>query len=207
MSATIFQPDSFSFLEVTDGAMLDKVFEFRYKVLRDSKIFQDYFYEIESLDCKEHDKYDPYSVNFVAVNQDGEVSATIRLIHHSPFGYPTENDMSFDHEMFDRDKLGEMSRIFVDAQYRSINTTKMIMQGLKNLMYTKLMQLGIEYTYGALEPRFVRLLKMYNICYEVIGEKQMHGKMGLRFPCILYTKRLGDDNPDIVALWAKQYEA
>ncbi len=207
MSTTIFQPDSFSFFEVTDGVMLDKVFEFRYKVLRDSKIFQDYFSEIESLDCKEHDKYDPYSVNFVVVNQDGEVSATMRLIYHSPIGYPTENDMSFDNGMFERDKLGEMSRIFIDAKYRDMNRTKVILQGLKELMYNKFVKLGIEYTYGALEPRFIRLLKMYNMRYEIIGEKQMHGKMGLRFPCILYTKRLGDDNPDIVVLWTKQYGA
>jgi N-acyl-L-homoserine lactone synthetase len=206
MSATIFQPDSFSFLEVTDGAMLDKVFEFRYKVLKESEIFQDYFREIESLECKEYDRYDPYSVNFVAVDQDDEVVATIRLIHHSPLGYPTENDMSFDNTMFERDKLGEMSRIFVDAKYRSIYTTKIIMQGLKNLMYSKLIQLGIEYIYSVLEPRFVRLLRMYNICYEIIGEKQMHGKMGLQYPCLLYTQRLGDDNPEIVELWEKQRE-
>ena len=73
-------------------------------------------------------------------------------------------------------------------------------------MYSKLMKLGIEYTYGALEPRFVRLLKMYKICYEIIGEKQLQGKMGLRYPCILYTQRLGDDNPEIVELWEKQHE-
>ena len=206
MSTTLLAPGSFSFLEVKDGVMLDKVFEFRYKVLKESKIFQDYFREIESLECKEHDKYDSYSVNFVAVDQDGEVAATIRLIHHSPLGYPTENGMSFDNTMFEREKLGEMSRIFVDAKYRSIHITKIIMQGLKNLMYSKLMQLGIEYTYGALEPRFVRLLKMYKICYEIIGEKQLQGKMGLRYPCILYTQRLGDDNPEIVELWEKQHE-
>ena len=203
MSATI-HPDTFSFLEVQDGLMLDKVFEFRYKVLEESKIFQDYFREIESLERKEYDKYDPYSVNFVAVDQDGEVAATIRLIYHSPLGYPTENDMSFDNTMFERNKLGEMSRIFVDSKYRSIYTTKIIMQGLKNLMYSKLMQLEIEYTYGALEPRFVRLLRMYDICYEIVGKKQLHGKMGLRYPCILYTQRLGDDNPAIVELWKKE---
>ena len=74
-------------------------------------------------------------------------------------------------------------------------------------MYNKFLEVGIEYSYGALEPRFVRLLKMYKICYEIIGEKQLHGKMGLRFPCILYTSRLGNDNPEIRELWEKQREA
>lgn len=206
MSINILESHPFSFLEVKDGGMLDKIFEFRYKVLKESKIFQDYFRTIESPSGKEQDKYDPYCVNFVAVDRNGEIAATIRLIHHSPLGYPTENDMSFNHEMFERAKLGEMSRIFVDTKYRSIDTTKTIMQGLKHLMYSKLMELGLEYTYGALEPRFVRLLRMYDICYETIGEKQLHGKMGLRFPCILYTKRLGDDNPEIVKLWSEKNE-
>ena len=207
MFTNISECDSFSFLEVNNAAMLDKVFEFRYKIIRDTKIFQDYFRATEFKDGKEQDKYDPHSVSFVAVDKDGEVAATMRLIHNSPLGYPTENEMTFDSGMFERDKLGEMSRIFVDAKYRSINTTKIILQGLKKLMYNKFLEVGIEYSYGALEPRFVRLLKMYKICYEIIGEKQLHGKMGLRFPCILYTSRLGNDNPEIRELWEKQREA
>ena len=203
MSISVLEFQPFSFLEVKDGAMLDKIFEFRYKVLKESKIFQDYFRTIESPSGKEQDRYDPYSVNFVALNQDGEIAATMRLIYNSPIGYPTENDMSFDNGMFERDKLGEMSRIFIDAKYRDMKRTKVILQGLKELMYHKFLQLGIEYTYGALEPRFVRLLKMYQMRYKIIGEKQLHGKMGLRFPCILYTKRLGKDNPEIVKLWSK----
>jgi len=188
----------FRFLEVENKYLLDEVFAFRYKILKKSDIYKDYFLETDFDDYKEYDKFDPFAIHFAALNQDSEVCATVRLIHNCPLGYPTENDMEFNNTLFERDKLGEMSRIFVDAKYRNIKTTKIIVEELKKLLYYKMMDLGIEYTYGALEPRFVRLLKMYNMNYEIIGKKQFQGKMGLRFPCILYTKRLGEDNPEFI---------
>jgi hypothetical protein len=34
--------------------------------------------------------------------------------------------------------------------------------------------------------------------YHTIGEKQKHEYFGLRYPSILYTQQLGDDNTEIV---------
>lgn len=189
---------NFTFLEVDNSELLEKVFAFRYKVMSETKMFQGYFLENDFQDEKESDIFDPYSVHFAALDDEGEVCATVRLIYNCPHGYPTENCMIFDKDIFERDKLGEMSRIFIDSKYRNIQTTKIIIQHVKEFMYEKMMGLGVEYTYGALEPRFIRLLKMYKMCYEILAQKQMHGKMGLRHPCILYTKRLGDDNPEFV---------
>lgn len=168
------------------------------KLFRDTEIYQDYFRETDFQDEKESDIYDPFSIHFAAIDEDNNICATVRLIYNCPHGYPTENGMIFNNDMFERDKLGEMSRIFVDAKYRSFKTTKVIIQGLKESIYAGMIELGVKYTYGALEQSFIRLLKMYKMHYEVIGEKQLQGKMGLRFPCILYTKRLGDDNPELI---------
>lgn len=194
---------NFTFLEVEDSDLLEKVFEFRYKILLE--IYPEYIEASNLLDKKEYDKYDTYSTHFAGIDNEGEVCATVRLIHNSPLGYPTENGMTFDNNMFERNKLGEMSRIFVDAKYRNIKTTMDIIDGLKKLMYFKMMKLGIEYTYGSLEESFLRLLRIYKITYITIGEKQEHGSFGFRHPSVLYTKQLGADNPHIIELWEREH--
>lgn len=195
---------NFTFLEVEDSKLLEKVFAFRYKILLE--IYPEYIEASGFLDNKEYDKYDAYSVHFAAIDNDGEVCATVRLIHASPLGYPTENSMTFDNSMFERDKLGEMSRIFVDAKYRSMQTTKIVIEEVKKFMYFKMMKLGIEYTYGSLEDSFLRLLRIYKMNYATIGEKQEYACVGQRYPSVLYTKQLGADNPHIIELWEAQRE-
>ncbi len=195
---------NFTFLEVKDSELLGKVFEFRYKILLE--IYPEYIEASNLLDNKEYDKYDTYSTHFAGIDNEGEICATVRLIYNSPLGYPTENGMMFDRSMFERDKLGEMSRIFVDAKYRNIKTTMDIMDGLKKLMYSKMMKLGVEYTYGSLEESFLRLLRIYKITYITIGEKQEHRPFGFRYPSVLYTKQLGADNPHITEQWGSQHE-
>ncbi|MBE0514350.1 GNAT family N-acyltransferase [Sulfurimonas sp.] len=198
---------NFTFLEVCDKELLERVFAFRYKILLET--YPEYLEVSGYSDAKEHDKYDNYSVHFAALDDDGEVCATVRLIHHSPIGYPTENSMAFDNSMFKRDKLGEMSRIFVDTKYRNIQTTKKIIQAVKTFMYIKMMKLGIEYTYGSLEESFLRLLRIYKMNYNTLGKKQKyeHADVGMRYPSILYTERLGADNPEIIDIYRSNYDA
>ena len=193
-------------MEVIDSEMLDDVFRFRYKIVSEEHTFTDFMKTHDFPDKKETDTYDPYSIQFAALNENNEICATVRLIHHSPIGYPTENKMKFDIDksIFERDKLGEMSRIFVDPEIRCIQTTKIIIQHVKEAMYFKMKELGVEYTYGALEKSFIRLLKIYKMPYEMIGEEQDH--MGFRYPCVLYTDKLGSDNPEIVKLWKEKNE-
>lgn len=196
---------NFTFLEVEDSDLLERVFAFRYKILLE--IYPEYIEASNLLNNKEYDKYDTYSVHFAALDDEGEVCATVRLIYNSPLGYPTENGMTFDSSMFERDKLGEMSRIFVDAKYRNIQTTKIIIKNLNELIYFKMMELGIEYTYGSLEESFLRLLRIYKMNYKVIGEKQGYAYVGQRYPSVLYTKQLGVDNPHIIELWEREHGA
>jgi len=186
----------FKFLEVKDDDLLEKVFEFRYKVFLG--IYPEYIENLNLKEKKERDKYDPYSIHFVALNKNDEICATVRLIHNSPLGYPTENYMELDNSDFKRDKLGEMSRIFVDAQYRDLQTTKGIIKEVKKFMYIKMNKLDIEYTYGALESSFLRLLKIYKMNYVKIGNEQRHKHFGFRHPCILYTEQLLMDNPELL---------
>jgi N-acyl-L-homoserine lactone synthetase len=192
----------FTFLEVKENDLLNKVYEFRCTIMCDELKIVD---RADYPDSREIDKYDPYSEHFAVLNANGEVCACIRLIHHSPLGYPTENNMTFDIDknIFDRDKLGEFSRIFIGSEYRSLKTTKRLMEGIKRVGYLKLKEMGIEYSYGALEKSFLRLLNMYKMGYEPIGKEQKYG--GQRLPCILYSKKLEEDNPELANLWREKY--
>ncbi len=196
---------NFTFLEVKDNNLLEKVFAFRYKIFLET--YPDYLQKSDFPNDKEYDKYDQYSVHFAVLDSNSEICATVRLIHNSLAGYPTENSMIFDNSMFNNDKIGEMSRIFIDTKCRSIKTTKIIIHEVKKFMYIKMMTLGIEYTYGTLEASFLRLLRMYKMNYNTIGEEQMYKNIGLRYPTILYTEQLGTDNPELIELWENKCEA
>lgn len=194
---------SFTFLEVKEGDLLKQVYAFRYKIL--SEIYPEYLKISNLYDNEEHDKYDPYAVHFAAIDDNNQVCATLRLIYNSPIGYPTENSMDFNKESFSRDKLAEMSRIFVDAKYRDLKTTKIIIEGAKKFMYSKMKELGIEYSYGSLEKAFLRLLKIYKVHYHTLAEQQLHDLFGFRYPCVLYTQQLGEDNPELIRYWEKRH--
>lgn len=191
----------FTFLEVTDDNLLQKVFAFRYKVFLE--IYPHYLRNLNLANNLEYDQYDAFSSHFAALDKDGFICATVRLIHNSPIGYPTQNGMIFENDMFEKDKLAEMSRIFIDVKYRNIQTTKTIIEEVKKFMYVKMLELGIKYSYGSLEKGFLRLLRIYKMRYHIIGQEQMHGEFGLRYPCVLYTKELANDNPELIKLLDK----
>ena len=187
----------FKFIRVDeDKELLKKIFRFRCQILCDElRIFDRKNYT----NGLEIDRYDKYSIQYVALNEKIEISATVRLIHHSPIGYPTENSMKIDDNIknsFDRNHLGEISRIFIAKKYRNFKDTKYIVESFKKFLYSDMKKNDIRYSYGALEKSFFRLLKIYKMRYEIIGELQEYG--GKRYPCILYTSTLEKDNPHLL---------
>jgi N-acyl-L-homoserine lactone synthetase len=158
-----------------------------------NEIYPNYLKKLSLKNKIESDEYDKYAIQF-AVFTGEQICASVRLIYNSPIGYPTENAMKFNSSNFKRENLAELSRIFINKKYRNLKDTKKIIDGLKKILYFKMKELDIEYSYGSLEKNFLRLLKIYKMRYEIIGECQEHGDFGLRCPCILYTKKLGIDN-------------
>ena len=190
----------YQFLHVHDRALLDKVYRFRFKI---------YCEESDALDPnnypdkKETDAYDQYCDQFAILNSDEEICCTMRLIHHSPIGYPTANYLEFDKKIhcYHEEKIGEMSRIFIDKKYRNMHDTKIFINSIvKSLAYKKIKEYGIEYCYGALESRFLKLVNMFKIPYMPIGEAQLnYGKK--RHPSILFTADLEEQNPQLLKHW------
>jgi len=184
------------FIEVKDKALLEKVFAFRFKVLDERDATRAAITDYAS--GLDRDKYDDYSDHFAAFDNSGEVIACVRLIHHSPIGYPAVNNMKTDIDLtrFDADKVAELSRIFIAKQLRNLRDTKALIEGLKAVGYAKMAALGIEYTYGGLEKAFLRLLNIYKLPYKAIGAEQEY--LGWRYPCLMYTRELEEQNPQLL---------
>ena len=183
------------FIEAVTPEELKKVFAFRYDIVCEKLGVSELDY------CEpgqETDEYDPYAVHFAAFDDDGNVTACVRLIHHSPIGYPTANHMQFDTDTpaYPPDKISELSRIFVGRENRGLRQTKFLLDGLKVIVYAKLVELGIEYEYGSLEKPFLKLLNMFHIPYHPIGEEQDY--VGWRYPCIMQTRDLAAANPGLL---------
>jgi len=188
----------YSFIHVTDEEILDKVFRFRYKIMHGELAL------IQTSECeKETDAYDQYSDQFAILNSAGEICCTMRLIHHSPIGYPTERflDLTRPEYSFERDKLSEMSRIFIDPKHRNMHETKIFISSIvKSLAYEKIREHGIEYCYGMLEEKFLRLVNMFKIPYQSISGPE-HDFNKQKYPSMLHVKELETLNPQLEKHW------
>ncbi|RUM44556.1 MAG: GNAT family N-acetyltransferase [Hydrogenimonas sp.] len=178
----------FRIVEVHDPDLLERIYRFRYFIAcEELGVYQKEDYP----DGMEYDEYDQYSVQFAILGQHDELVACIRLIHHSPIGYPTENVFKLDLQQLniERDRVGEMSRIFIQKEYRNLKTSREIFTLVKICLCHKMVELGLDYTLGALESRFYSLLHKYGYPYEIIGKSIVYaGKE--RFPVLLSTEKL-----------------
>lgn len=76
-----------------------------------------YFQPTEYKDKKYKDKYDRYSVNFLAFNHNKPVGA-LRLILNSPYGFYIEKDFPIIKPRIQKTFLAELSRFAVLKKYR-----------------------------------------------------------------------------------------
>ncbi len=184
----------FKIVEAKDVELIKKIYRFRCAIACDElKILK----REDFPDGLETDEYDNFSTHLAALTKVGEVIACLRLIHDSPIGYPTKNEMKIEKDLsfIDPNREGEISRIFIHNRYRDMRSTKLIIHSLKREVFKKMIELNIEYSYGALEKPFFRLLRILKMPYEIIGTEQIHGGR-MRYPSILYTNKLLEENKD-----------
>jgi N-acyl-L-homoserine lactone synthetase len=188
------ESQQFNFIYVTTQEILEKVHRFRYNIMHEELGW------IEANSTKkERDAYDDYSEQFAILNSDDEICCTMRLIHHSPIGYPTERflDLQQPQYQYERNKLAELSRIFIAKKYRNMRETNIFISTIvKNLAYEKMKKHEIEYCYGMLEPRFLKLVNMFKIPYKPISTiVQDYDKF--KFPSILNVREMEEQNPQL----------
>jgi N-acyl amino acid synthase of PEP-CTERM/exosortase system len=107
----------FKFVVATTPELLDGVFRLRYQVYVDEFGFE---HAGDHPDGKEMDEWDPFSIHMAALNPEGDVIGTIRLILNSVSGLPTLNVVAPFYQ--DRNPqsrhIAEVSRLAVARSFR-----------------------------------------------------------------------------------------
>lgn len=107
----------FKFVVATTPQLLEGVYRLRYQVYVDEFGYE---HAGDHPDGKETDEWDPFSIHMAALNSEGEVIGTIRLVLNSVAGLPTLNAVA----PFYQDKnpqskhIGEVSRLAVARSFR-----------------------------------------------------------------------------------------
>lgn len=142
-------------------------------------------------DGMERDPFDAYSDHIAAFDEKGVMVGSIRLLHHSPIGYPTQlsYDISRYLQPYDPQSVSELSRIIIAPGYRGIRSARAIVIALYKTLYQRSQELAISVWVGNFERRFIRLLELLGVRFTIIGEGiRHHSKM--RLPAVLTPKRM-----------------
>lgn len=112
-----FTYGKFRFLEATTEEQKKSVYRLRYEVYALEFGFEDPY---DFPDKLEKDPYDPYSVHFIALNEDDDIIGTVRMILNSEKGFPVEHASEIN-DFDDRpspEMITEISRLAVSKKLR-----------------------------------------------------------------------------------------
>ncbi len=182
----------FTFKKVDSLKLLDEVYRLRFQVYAKECHF---IKEEDYPEGKENDKFDPYSIHFVALDDEGVVAGALRLVLDSPFGFPLEEhyrgNLTLDNKEFSRKHLGEISRLVISKSYRRRKGDGLYYEvpcedflgkkefkrrlrpmvfGLYRLLYQESKRRKIFYWYAAMEESLFRLLSAHGFTFKPIGK-------------------------------------
>jgi len=182
------QWNKFIFTTPRDADEYEKIYRLRCRIVCD----EDGFKRRELFpDGLEKDRYDPYSDFFAAFDDKEEAAACVRLVHHSPVGYPIEEIFGpvIAPASLPEERTGEFSRVFVRKDCRNMAFTHAFFDAVKVWYCRRSLELGLDWTVSAVEWRLLRLLHLYGYPFEKFSESRLYaGKM--RFPVRLDRHRL-----------------
>lgn len=159
----------FKFVVATTPALLEGVYRLRYQVYVDEFGFE---HAGDHPDGMETDEWDPTSIHMAALNPEGDVIGTIRLVLNSLAGLPTLNAVA----PFYRDRnpqsrhIGEVSRLAVARSFRrrvedGFRGVQELVSPQKNYIFYKA-QDG-EFPSQERRNRFAVVLGLFKIMYHV----------------------------------------
>ncbi len=191
----------FEFSKLPKGdPLLNEVYKLRYKVYCDEWRFEK---PEDHPGGIEEDEFDEHSVHFVAKRKgDDSIIGTIRLINNSGKGFLIEKHCQIhaDLSAFDKNLVGELSRLAVSKEYRKRATDAAykgnivghaaidnmyggkrrmgndIVLGLYKCIYRECLESGKKYLLAVMAEGLFLLLKRFGIIFEPIGpELNYHG--------------------------------
>ena len=115
--ASYLKYGKFKFGEATTEEQKKQIYRLRYEVYALEFGFEN---PNDFPDKLEKDAFDPYSVHFIALNEDDDIIGTVRLILNSEKGFPIEHasEITDFHDKPSPDKLTEVSRLAVSKNLR-----------------------------------------------------------------------------------------
>ena len=176
-----------------DPGLLDQSYRLRYQVYCVERQFLD---PAEFPDEREADEFDDYSVHVGAIDAQGELVGTARVIRANPHGFPMFRYCAFFPEVQTLDSPTvvpvEVSRVSISrhcprqgGRRRSepfLTLVKAIMQGAKRA--------GATHLIGATDAAFHRWLVHYGLPYRVSGPAvDYYGPVA---PCIMSLQELDE---------------
>lgn len=195
MHKEIIGQTEFTFKIADSQKLLEEVFRLRYQVYCKECNF---IKEEDYPDGLEKDKYDPYSIHFVAQDSYGVIGAS-RLILDSEVGFALEEhcngNLRIDRDSFSREKLAEISRLVISKSYRRrkddglyyspefneqwrdsemrglVSRIRPMAFGIYREIYQESKRKGIAYWYAVMEKSLHLLLHMHGFIFESIGEE------------------------------------
>ena len=141
----------------------------------------------------ESDQFDVHSVHFAALNQQREVVATLRLVRHSPLGFPLDaRAASLSPAFYElpRDKTVEISRLILAKHYRrrandgrygtggvapdasageQRSPYPLVLFGLFRLMFEESTNTGLTHWLAAMEPWLQSFLDRFGFTFTPVG--------------------------------------
>ncbi len=147
----------------------------------------------------ESDKYDPQSVHFAAVGENGDIIGTMRMILPGEHKFPIEDhcpDIKIDHEALPPLKYAEISRLVISKRLRRRRNDGMYYEpevedkigvsqdgkvfmrrcrpmafGLYREMYLESKRSGITHWYSLMEKSLWILLRLHGFQFVPVGEE------------------------------------
>ena len=220
----------FDFVKIHKGSpRIDEIYRLRYKVYCDEWGFEkpeDYPTGLES------DNFDEHSSHFAAIEKkdSGQLIGTVRIILHSPLGFPIEHHCTIDADLsgIDRKRIGEISRFAVSKEYRRRladrimfdgeehseeverrhaverrKTDHDIVLGLYSCVYRESQKRGLTHLYAVMADGLQFLLRRAGVPCERIGPSvEYHGR---RTPYLFSVEQvlhnLAEKNPELYTLF------
>lgn len=158
----------------------------------------------ESTHGLEIDQWDTFSRHFAAVNGDGRVIGTARMVLDSPLGFPYESTDKLP-EQLDRKTVCEVSRLAVlesDRGQRSL-----ILIGLTRALWRVARTHGMTDWCAVVDQPVARLLKRLEFAFTYEGKPVYHlGSMSVPLVCSMETSRRALFMPHLDGLLADHIE-
>jgi N-acyl amino acid synthase of PEP-CTERM/exosortase system len=190
------------FKQVETEAELREVYRLRYQVYCLERGFEALEDHPEGI---EKDKYDPYSVHFIALDADKKVIGTARLVKHNAIGFPAVENCKFriNLDNIPADNIAEISRFAISKVLRrrvtdgvtglpdpvadaeaarrlNIEDRRLCPQvalGLLKALYRESKWLGIENWICAIEKATHILLRHHSVPFVQVGDEvEYHGR-------------------------------